>query len=516
MPRLRPAQRLDLAEILKDAFPRDQMQIFLSEKLEKNISDYTAPDDDYPTAMRKIVTAADEEEWLQNLVTQAIAERGKNVKLQQFDLIIKWLSELHAALLARFSTPDSFQDVMAALNKNWNDHVSNSPYKNQLLEVIADAQRENWVDNLIDEVVKRSGPETKATLSDIKKRLVPASVSNLDVVFLGSALGKLAADISDLIDSGLALFGQHDIRALALKNAWTKEWSKQAELQAPRSTAHLIAIHCVDLDAADNYARHEDLLAEKIAEATGDERNVRRHVIWLPNGADGGAIAEKLRSAQSGYQSVVHYQSGSADDLRLLVDRWLGRPPPGPAPGLTPAFAYQPINGGTPEKPVDNIVEDVIIPKLSPQLQNKFNPPEWEKILFSQESEVRKFIEDLTSYPFGIVAINNFNGDVDREGNIPKDFQERITTLEAIIQDYIQSDKLKANNILRLAIIATTHPDNHLFQYPKGRNAIIARWRFVPVKLAEDQKPEVVGSHLNLLCEELRTRLNSNGTGTTH
>lgn len=514
MLRLIPALRLDLAGILKDAFLRPQMEMFLRDNLDKKVGEYTSPDDDDKTAMLNIVERADEEEWLRDLLSKAIAERQDNEKLKAFDQKLKLIDELHPALLERFGKPDSFRVIMASINEKWDVNDSSQPYKAQLLEVIADAYNEGWLTKLIEKIIEKSGADTKKALTGIMNRLVPKPVSNLDVVLLGSALGELAPKVSGLMDGCATLLRQQNIRVLALKDRWTEEWAKQAELQAPKPTSHLIAVHCVDPDTASNYARHEDLLADNIREATGDDQAVRRHIVWAANAANAGAIAEKVQSQKNGYQSAVHFLIGPADEVQLLVDRWLGRTREATL-GLTPAFAYQPVNSG-PSEGSGNIVEDVIIPKISPQLKDKFTPPEWEKILFSEEKEVRRFIEDLTSYPFGIVAINNFNGDIDREGNIPKDFQERITTLEAIIQDYIQSDKLKANNILRLAIIATTQPDNHLFQYPKGRNAIIARWRFVPVKLEQDKKPEVVGSHLNLLCEELKTRLNGSSAGVSH
>jgi hypothetical protein len=62
----------------------------------------------------------------------------------------------------------------------------------------------------------------------------------------------------------------------------------------------------------------------------------------------------------------------------------------------------------------------------------------------------------------------------------------------------------------------TTHPDQHSFQYLRGKNAIVARWRFVAVAMVDDKGPQVVDGHLDLLCAELKQRLNKDERRTTH
>lgn len=513
MPQLRTAQRLELADILRAAFLRPDVGPFLRIELNKAIGDYASPDDNDRTAMLGIVRGADEEGWSADLLARAIAQRPKNDALKTFDNGLKALDKLRSVLLARYGRPESFDLLLASINETWSDRTSPRPYRDQLLEVVSDAQCEGWLAKLIDKVAKESGEDIKRMLSDIDLPLAIAPVANLDVVLLGSAFDELAPRLSGLIDSCAALLQQGNIRTLALKDRWATEWPKQSELKPPRSTTHLIAIHCVDVTTATFYAVHDDLLAKNIKKAAGDEQDVSRHIVWLPDAAGADAVAERVRLQLDGYHSTkVHFQIGAADQLLPLVEQWLGIA--GDRTTLTPAFAYQPIKS-TKQAAAGDIVEDIIIPTISPELQDRFRPPEWETILFSQEDEALRLIADLTGYPFGIVAINNFNGNIDREGTIPKDFLDRITRLDDIIEDQIQAKKLDPGKILRLAIIATTHPHEHLFQYLRARNAIIARWRFIAVSLT-DVTPQVVGGHLDLLCAELKSRLGGNGRGTVH
>lgn len=74
----------ELRDLLRAAFGRSRFEELLMFRLDRQLDDYAGTSDDYPTALRKVVTTANSQLWWRDLIVEARAARPADPDLQAF------------------------------------------------------------------------------------------------------------------------------------------------------------------------------------------------------------------------------------------------------------------------------------------------------------------------------------------------------------------------------------------------------------------------------------------------
>lgn len=327
----------------------------------------------------------------------------------------------------------------------------------------------------------------------------PIAAGPTEVIILGSPSGDLTEQVSSAVDDLKARLDRSGIHHIALDDKWAED-GKHPELSGfADSQTKPILVQPVDSAVAAYYRLTPDLLKRHVEISAGTPINGFRYIVWLPEKLDDIKFAP--------VEPDLWLSHGPAAEVSKFIERLMGRDL-APMPERHPAFGYQKIQSR--QRNSANIIRDVIIPEISAPLRPRYAPPEWESVFFSKEEDAKKIIQDLKNYPFSIISINNFNGQIDHDGDIPEEFKDRLITFDKLIKDCSPDDGVRINNILMLGIIATTQPEKHLFRYLSGgAHGIISRWRFLAVGIEGDSQLQVKADHLESLCEELQDRMDN-------
>lgn len=335
------------------------------------------------------------------------------------------------------------------------------------------------------------------------KLIGPRQPERYEVVVLGSPTGDFSSSLSSSIEELTNLLEGANVTYIPLENRWAEKSHPELAIWASAPTKPIF-LQPVEPASEGFYRLNPNLLKDLVEKAAGDAVKEPHYLVWLPKvlPAD-GEVKETGDGSGRSAQRLVEHES-PAEVLRIM-QRLLGRLPTSIESEKHPAFGYQKICNRILHKGANNIIRDVIIPEISEPLREKYSPPQWEPVFFSSHADAKKIIMDLKYYPFAIIALNNFNGDIDYEGIIPEDFRDKILAFDTLIRECAENAGIDVNNILRIGIIATTQPDKHLFRYLRaGAYGTISGWRFVAVSVDGDSRLQVKAEDLNSLCDELQ------------
>lgn len=336
-----------------------------------------------------------------------------------------------------------------------------------------------------------------------------------NAIILGSPNGASVATVSNAAMQLEALLAQRSLSVIRFQDKWARKGQHPELAGYFESPVRPILIQPIDVEWAQAYALSPELLKKNIEAAAGNSAVCFKSVIWLPEHTEDEEFTRKASAASTESESDIFYRHGNATTVDELVAGFLNIMA---SSGLEtpPAFVYQDIKYEGWASSKGNVIRDVIIPEISAPLLDKFTPPEWETVPFSDDRRAEGIIHDIMSYRLSVVAINNFSDPIDQEGVLSAEFRDRLLAIDRLVQAEVRRTGQGAENIVRLGIVATTRPEKHMFQYLKrAANEIIARWRFVAVGVESPGQYQVDKGHLNSLCQELQSLLSKPGSTDT-
>jgi len=326
-----------------------------------------------------------------------------------------------------------------------------------------------------------------------------------EVILLGSPNGDSVKEIASATDELERMLDQAGIPTVRFNDKWAKKAQSPELSHFSALPVKPILIQPIDTSWARAYASSPELLAKDVEIAAGSSSARFKSIVWLPQDSEDNEFA----SGGDDEASEIMLRTGSVEQLNEEILKLLGR---SLSIELPPAFVYQDVQYTNDALRRNNIIRDVIIPGLSSLLVDKYRPPKWEDVPFSDDARAEILIHDIMSYGLGVVAINNFGDDIDQEGTLPIDFRDRLLAIDDLVQRNARLTGVCADNIVCLGIIATTKPKRHPFRYlRKAANEIIARWRFLAVSVESPNEFEIDEGHLNSLYQELEALIKKAG-----
>jgi trypsin-like peptidase len=94
--RLKGADMLQLRDLLKPAFPRDQFEELLL-RLDRNTADYAGASDPYPTVILKTLQSANAQLWWRELLRDAVNAASQDLRLKEFAAAVGFASDILSA-----------------------------------------------------------------------------------------------------------------------------------------------------------------------------------------------------------------------------------------------------------------------------------------------------------------------------------------------------------------------------------------------------------------------------------